>query len=248
MIPGERFIKDGEIELNAGRKTVTLTVANSGDRPIQVGSHYHFFETNPALKFERRKARGMRLDIAAGTAVRIVLIPGIERTIQGKHVLLLNYASGAGEVRSFTDLAALKRSQPGGLVVAPHPYFPAPSCLWGLLEDHEDLFDAVEVNGMFTESVDFNSPARRWARATGTPLVGNGDIHRLTQLGTTYSLVDAPVDADADAICAAIAAGKVDLVAHPHSWRTVGRLLSEIVLASVLPTDWTVRTPSADAA
>ena len=61
MIPGEMFIKDGEITLNAGRKTVTLTVANSGDRPIQVGSHYHFFETNPALKFERKRARGMRL-------------------------------------------------------------------------------------------------------------------------------------------------------------------------------------------
>ena len=70
MIPGELFIQDGEIELNAGRKTVTLTVANSGDRPIQVGSHYHFFEANPALKFDRKKARGMRLDIAAGTAVR----------------------------------------------------------------------------------------------------------------------------------------------------------------------------------
>ena len=64
------FLQDGEIELNAGRKTVTLTVANTGDRPIQVGSHYHFFETNPALKFDRKKARGMRLDIAAGTAVR----------------------------------------------------------------------------------------------------------------------------------------------------------------------------------
>jgi urease subunit beta len=70
MIPGEKFIKHGEIELNGGRKRVTLTVTNAGDRPIQVGSHYHFFETNPALKFERKKARGMRLDIAAGTAVR----------------------------------------------------------------------------------------------------------------------------------------------------------------------------------
>ena len=66
MIPGEMFIQDGEIELNKGRKTVTLAVSNTGDRPIQVGSHYHFFETNPALKFERKKARGMRLDIAAG--------------------------------------------------------------------------------------------------------------------------------------------------------------------------------------
>jgi urease subunit beta len=70
MIPGEMFIEPGDIELNKGRRTVTLTVSNTGDRPIQVGSHYHFFETNPALKFDRAKARGMRLDIAAGTAVR----------------------------------------------------------------------------------------------------------------------------------------------------------------------------------
>jgi urease subunit beta len=80
MIPGEYFILDGEIELNKGRKTVALTVANSGDRPIQVGSHYHFFETNPALKFEREKARGMRLDIAAGTAVRFE--PGQTRDVR----------------------------------------------------------------------------------------------------------------------------------------------------------------------
>src|ERR1700686_2371759 len=70
MIPGEIITASGDIELNKGRKTVTPTVPNSGDRPIQVGSHYHFFETNPALKFERKKARGMRLDIAAGTAGR----------------------------------------------------------------------------------------------------------------------------------------------------------------------------------
>ena len=79
MIPGEYFIKDGEIELNVGRKTVTMSVTNTGDRPIQVGSHYHFFETNPALKFERKKARGMRLDIAAGTAVRFE--PGQTRDV-----------------------------------------------------------------------------------------------------------------------------------------------------------------------
>ena len=79
MIPGELFIQDGEIELNAGRRTVTLTVANSGDRPIQVGSHYHFFETNPGLKFDRAKARGLRLDIAAGTAVRFE--PGQSRDV-----------------------------------------------------------------------------------------------------------------------------------------------------------------------
>src|SRR6202035_3149799 len=79
MIPGEYFIKSGEIELNKGRKTLTLKVSNSGDRPIQVGSHYHFFETNPALQFDRTKARGMRLDIVAGTAVRFE--PGQSRDV-----------------------------------------------------------------------------------------------------------------------------------------------------------------------
>ena len=79
MIPGEVIPKDGEIELNAGRETIEVEVANSGDRPIQVGSHYHFFETNPALLFERGKARGFRLDIPAGTAVRFE--PGQSRTV-----------------------------------------------------------------------------------------------------------------------------------------------------------------------
>ncbi|MGV8990696.1 MAG: urease subunit beta [Thiobacillus sp.] len=80
MIPGEMQIEPGEIELNAGRATTTLVVANTGDRPIQIGSHYHFYETNAALAFDREQARGMRLDIAAGTAVRFE--PGQTRTVQ----------------------------------------------------------------------------------------------------------------------------------------------------------------------
>ena len=79
MIPGEVIPAAGEIELNAGLPTVTVTVANTGDRPIQVGSHYHFYETNTALAFDRDKTRGMRLDIPAGTAVR--LEPGQTRTV-----------------------------------------------------------------------------------------------------------------------------------------------------------------------
>lgn len=79
MIPGEVITAEGMIELNKGAPTVTLRVANAGDRPIQVGSHYHFFETNEGLRFDREKARGMRLDIAAGTAVRFE--PGQERDV-----------------------------------------------------------------------------------------------------------------------------------------------------------------------
>lgn len=85
MIPGEILAEEGEIEINAGRQTLTIKVANSGDRPIQVGSHYHFYETNSALQFEREVTRGYRLNIAAGTAVRFE--PGQER-----EVALVEYA------------------------------------------------------------------------------------------------------------------------------------------------------------
>ncbi|MBV8330589.1 MAG: urease subunit beta [Verrucomicrobia bacterium] len=80
MRPGEIITEPGDIELNAGRKTVTLTVANRGDRPIQVGSHYHFYEVNTALDFDREQARGFRLNIASGTAVRFE--PGQQRTVE----------------------------------------------------------------------------------------------------------------------------------------------------------------------
>jgi urease subunit beta len=80
MIPGEYFLEDGEIPINAGRRTATLVVANAGDRPVQVGSHYHFHEANDALQFDRDAARGMRLNIAAGTAVRFE--PGQRRTVE----------------------------------------------------------------------------------------------------------------------------------------------------------------------
>jgi len=93
MIPGEIITAAGEIELNAGAPVTTLRVANTGDRPIQVGSHYHFFETNPALRFDRAAARGQRLDIAAGTAVRFE--PGQERDVN------LVPLSGAREVYGF---------------------------------------------------------------------------------------------------------------------------------------------------
>ncbi|MBD1927849.1 urease subunit beta [Trichocoleus sp. FACHB-90] len=80
MIPGEMVVQDGEIELNAGRPTVRVIVANSGDRPIQIGSHYHFFEVNEALEFDREQTKGMRLNIPAGTAVRFE--PGDEKEVE----------------------------------------------------------------------------------------------------------------------------------------------------------------------
>ena len=162
----------------------------------------------------------------------LVLIPGVERTIEGKHVLLLNFATGAEDVRTFSDLARLKSRLPG-LVIAPHAYFPSSFCLRGELERHAGLFDAVERNAMFTSTVDFNRRAERWAEQNGKPVVGNGDVHRLQQLGTTYSLVDAP--AEVDAICDAVAAGRVRVESRPLAWTEVARILTAMTFGGALP-------------
>ncbi len=161
----------------------------------------------------------------------ILLIRGIERTIEGKHVLLVNFRRGAEDVRSFDDLARLKQRE-SGLVIAPHPFFPHSSCLRGLMDRHADLFDAVEYNGMFTTTVDFNRAGARWAREHCKPIVGNGDVHRLQQLGTTFSLVDAP--RNADAICEAVAQGRVRVDARPHSALTAARLMADLFLTDAI--------------
>ena len=161
----------------------------------------------------------------------IVLIPGIERSVNGRHVLLLNFKSGADDVRTFEDLARL-RQRSEGLVVAPHPFFPAGTCLWSDLERHHRLFDAVEYNAMFTPWINFNRRAEEWAARHGKPLVGNGDVHRLRQLGTTYSLVDA--EPHADAICAAIAAGKVRVESRPLSIFDAASVMGSLVFYDIL--------------
>jgi predicted metal-dependent phosphoesterase TrpH len=155
----------------------------------------------------------------------IVLISGIERTIQGKHVLLLNFSRAVERVETFGDLAAL-RARESGLVIAPHAFFPGSTCLGALLDKHADLFDAVEWNAMFTRTVNFNEAAFRWARAHDKPMVGNCDVHRLHQLGTTYSLVDA--EPNADAICAAVRAGRVSVQATPLSFMTAASTMADM--------------------
>jgi predicted metal-dependent phosphoesterase TrpH len=169
----------------------------------------------------------------------IVLIPGVERTISGSHVLLLNFRSGADEVRTFDDLARLKRRQQG-LVIAPHPYFPLPTCLHRDLDRHAHLFDAVEFNAMYTRFIDFNRPAVRWAARYGKPLVGNCDVHRLRQLGTTYSLIDA--EPHKDAICAAIADGGLRVESQALSLTDAAGVMVSLFGQDLL--DWCWRGPS----
>jgi len=149
----------------------------------------------------------------------VVLIPGIERTISGKHVLLLNFGPDAEEIDSFEALEAKKQTTPGGLVVAPHPFYPARSCLGRILDMHAQLFDAVEFNAFYTSTINmFNNAAVRWAKERGKSVVANADVHRLWQLGRTYSIVDAAPNPDA--ICHAIRAGSLEIRTTPMSaWR-----------------------------
>ena len=173
-----------------------------GYQALAITLHDSWFDVRDVAEYAR--ARG------------ITLIAGVERTIEHKHVLLLNFDAAAERVNSFDELGQLRRAQPNGLVIAPHPYYPARCCLGHLLERHADLFDAVELNAFYTSQLDyFNRSAVTWARRVGKPIVANADVHRLRQLGTTFSLVDAAPEPNA--ICAAIREGRVEIQTRPLS-------------------------------
>ena len=162
----------------------------------------------------------------------ITLISGVERAIEHKHVLLLNFDAVAERVNSFDELGELRRAQPNGLVIAPHPFYPHRCCLGDLLERHADLFDAVELNAFYTSQIDyFNRSAVTWARRAGKPIVANADVHRLRQLGKTFSLVDAAPNPNA--ICAAIRAGRVEIQTRPLSLVEAATYLAGLALGDV---------------
>lgn len=167
---------------------------------LAITLHNRYFDPAPHTDYARERG--------------IVLLPGIERTIAHRHVLLVNFPPESASLTSFEAVAELK-AKTRGLVIAPHPFYPTFSALGRLLDVHPDLFDAVEVNAMFTRLLDFNAPAISWARTHGKPLVGNTDLHLLDQMGTTYSLVDAPPEPDA--ICQAIREGRVEVRSQPLS-------------------------------
>jgi predicted metal-dependent phosphoesterase TrpH len=169
---------------------------------LAITLHDRWFDVREVAEYAR--ARG------------ITLIAGVERTIDHKHVLLLNFDAAAERVDSFDDVAELRRAQPAGLVIAPHPYYPARCCLGDVLERHADLFDAVELNACYTSQMNhFNRAAIDWARRVGKPIVANADVHRLKQLGRTFSLVDAAPEPNA--ICEAIRGGRVEVQTRPLS-------------------------------
>lgn len=156
----------------------------------------------------------------------VALIPGVERTIRGKHVLLINFSAPVDQITSFDELESVKKRS-DGLVVAPHAFYPGSNCLQGVMDEYPALFDAVEVNAFYTARINFNRSAIRWAAKAGKPLVGNGDVHRLRQLGSTYSLVEA--EPDADAICGAVKKGNVAVQTRALSPMECARILGPML-------------------
>ena len=176
--------------------------AELGYQGLSVTCHNRYFDPADDAAYARNRG--------------IVLLAGVERTIRRAHLLLINFPADCQRVKSFDDAVALKKAFPRGLVIAPHPLYPTPSAM-GLatMDKYRDLFDAVEVSSLYTRWVNFNTGAIDWARANGKPLVGNSDVHSLAQLGTTFTLVDAPPAPDA--ICDAIREGRLELRTEPLS-------------------------------
>ncbi|MEO7275713.1 MAG: PHP-associated domain-containing protein [Vicinamibacterales bacterium] len=196
-----------------GHRTEDLIdrAAALGYHALAVTLHDRYFEPAPFRAYA--EARG------------ILLLPGIERTIQGKHLLLINFPPEVAAVSTFAEVRALK-ARTRGLVVAPHPFYPVPSAIGRLLDREPGLVDAIEINAMYTRRIDFNRAAIEWARVHRHPLVGNSDLHLLEQMGTTYSLVDA--EPTPDAICDAIRAGRVEVRRSPLTLSRAARVFVQM--------------------
>jgi predicted metal-dependent phosphoesterase TrpH len=156
----------------------------------------------------------------------IVLIPGVEATIGGKHVLLVNMPFQDGCYDSFEDI--LRQKAADNLVIAPHPYFPGPTCLDGQLEATPHLFDAIEYCHFYTYRIDFNRQAVRFAQKYQLPVIGNSDAHVLDQFGLAYSLVEA--EKTPDAIIRAIKEGRVNPVSQPLSMALLMRIFIRVAV------------------
>jgi predicted metal-dependent phosphoesterase TrpH len=193
--------------------------AGLGFGALAITLHDRWHDCTPLEDYARRRG--------------IVLIAGVERTIAGKHVLLLNFGAASETVDSFAALAKLRRADPDGLVIAPHPFYPGPTCLGSLLDRHADLFDAVEFNAFYTARLNHsNLAALEWASRHGKPVVANTDLHRLHQLGRTYTEVEA--EPNPAAICAAIKIGKVRIRTEPLTLDAAARHLSDLLFSELV--------------
>ena len=200
-----RLKVDLHLHTREGEPCITYDAYTLIDRAAREGYDVLSITNHDLCTFSERL-----VDYAADRG--IVLIPGAEATIEGRHVLIYNFDVSLSMLRTFADLRRYKT--PEWLVVAAHPFFPAPKCLNGKLRENLDLFDAIEFSHFYTRTLDFNRKAVEYARRMELPLVGTSDCHRLWQLGTTYTIVEAAAKT-VPAVFAAIRAGRVRVVTAP---------------------------------
>jgi predicted metal-dependent phosphoesterase TrpH len=160
----------------------------------------------------------------------IVLIPGAEISVQGKHVVILNADERIVQARSFKDLRRLRT--PAHMIVAPHPYFPAFSSLLGQLGKNIDVFDAIEFSWFYHSAINFNLFAVKTAARHGLPLLCTSDCHHFEKIGSAYSLVDA--EKNAEAIIEAVKAGRVEMAANPLKLTELGKHGVELVAMNAM--------------
>jgi len=164
----------------------------------------------------------------------IVLIPGVEATVEGRHVLLYNFSCPPEHIRTFPHIR--RHKGPNTLVVAPHPFFPGPTSLRHRLLEHLDLFDAIEHCHFYTPWINYNRPAQRLAQGNAIPLLGGSDAHLPCQFGRTHSLIEA--DPNPEGILSAIRSGRVRVVSQPLKGHTLCGIGLSLVSGAVMQAGW----------
>jgi len=209
---------------------------------LKADLHVHTREAEPAIPYSAREMidraarEGFRVlgitnhdartyddELAAyARAHGVLLVPGVEATVEGRHVLVYNADVEVDKLGTFADLRRYRT--PDWLVVAPHPFFPTSYCLRERLWQEIELFDAIEFSHFYTARIDFNRPAVKLAAAVGLPVIGTSDCHLHEQFGTTYSLIDA--EPSVESVLSAIKKGRVSVVSRPLS---LGRCASIVI-------------------
>ena len=186
-------------------------VTHSNKEMIDRAAHLGF----EVLAITNHDFMSHREELANYAAARgIVLIAGVEATIENRHVLVYNFDYWVDPPRTFDDLHRLRSENPGLLVIAPHPFFPSKFCLQGKLLHHLDLFDGIEYSHFYTKKMNFNKKAAELARQSGRALVGTSDSHFLWQLGTTFSYIDAK-EKSVPAVIEALREGRSQVATDP---------------------------------
>ena len=234
---------------SSGGRAARRTDGDSVNVRLRADLHLHTREAEPGITYSAREMiaraarEGYRVlsitnhdtitfsdELAAYARDRgVLLIPGVEATVEGRHVLVYNADVAADKLRTFADLRRYRT--PEWLVAAPHPLFPASFCLRERLWQEIDLFDAIEFSHFYTPRVDFNRAAVKLASAVGLPLLGTSDSHLADQFGTTFSLIES--DLSVESVLSAIKQGRVSVVSRPLSpWRCLSILARQTLAAA----------------